>query len=308
MRFLIRARACLFAACISAVAGFADLRGTWALSGVSYTELYDVVAAPPPVSFSATCSPLTGPCTSWRSANLTFLNATALSIRFDSGGSDGGVLPPGAGGARIAWGDGSAWARARAPGSRLTVHIAPAMHTDPGWFSTCDELYDSLFRPALENVTLALAVSPARTFAAEIAVIWGMHYAEANATTRSAMRALVTAGQVEFTGGGWTQPDEAITRHEDILDVLLLGRRFVRDALGAPPVRTGWAADPFGHSSSLAAIYAASGADAHILGRPMSPMDPINAASSVLWHPLASAPDGGAWDPASTVMTYNTLG
>ena len=40
----------------------------------------------------------------------------------------------------------------------------------------------------------------------------------------------------------------------------------------------------------------------------MSPGDPINAASSVLWHPTASAPDGGTFDPASTIMTYNTLG
>ena len=40
----------------------------------------------------------------------------------------------------------------------------------------------------------------------------------------------------------------------------------------------------------------------------MSPHDPISTQGSVLWHPLGSAPDKGAFDPATTVHTYDTDG
>jgi hypothetical protein len=37
-----------------------------------------------------------------------------------------------------------------------------------GWLSTLDQLYDSLFREVITNVTAGLAAGPNRTFAAEV--------------------------------------------------------------------------------------------------------------------------------------------
>jgi hypothetical protein len=129
-----------------------------------------------------------------------------------------------------------------------------------------------------------------------------------DATRVEALRALVASGQLEFTGGGWVQPDEAITRFEDLVDGAALGHLFLSSVLGHAPVRVGWSADPFGHSSTAAFLASLNAYNAHVLGRPMSPHDPINDVNAALWHPMNSMPDGGAFDPASSVMTHSTLG
>lgn len=66
------------------------------------------------------------------------------------------------------------------------------------------------------------------------------------------------------------QNDEAITRFEDQIDQHTLGRLWLQSTLGAPAVTAGWQADPFGHSTSQAYLYAAMAQDALFLGRPMS--------------------------------------
>ena len=107
-------------------------------------------------------------------------------------------------------------------------------------------LYRTLFKPSIQNVTAALLSNPNRTHVPEIAVIWAMFWAEADAPTRAALRGLVAAGRLEFAGGGWTQPDEAVTRIEDLTDAVTLGHMFLSSSLGHAPVRVGWSADPFG--------------------------------------------------------------
>lgn len=78
--------------------------------------------------------------------------------------------------------------------------------------------------------------------------------------------------------------------------------------LGHPPVRVGWQADPFGHSNTMAYISALNGFQAHVLGRPMPPLDPITNQSSVVWHPLQSAPPAHGFDRANSVMLYDEDG
>jgi hypothetical protein len=121
-----------------------------------------------------------------------------------------------------------------------------------------------------------------------------MYYESANDTQRSLIRQLVAAGSLEFSGAGWVQPDEAITRHEDLIDQLTLGRAFVMQSLGAPPVTTTWIADPFGHSNSNAAMHAAAYSDLLIIGRPMSPLDPFLMQSGAIWYPTSSSPPAAA--------------
>lgn len=75
---------------------------------------------------------------------------------------------------------------------------------------------------------------------------------------------------MEWVGGGWVQNDEAITRFEDEIDQHTLGRLWLQSTLGAPAVTAAWQADPFGHSTGQAALYAAMAQDALFLGRPMS--------------------------------------
>jgi hypothetical protein len=192
-----------------------------------------------------------------------------------------------------------------ASASTITVHVCPSTHMDPGWMATVDELYNDYFRETINNVTKSLGENPSRTYSAEIAVIWAMHAAEVGP---EALRRFVASGQLQFVGGGWVQPDEAITRFEDLIEQQTLGHMWLRSVLGHPPVRVGYSADPFGHSNTFAYITALNAYDAHILGRPMSPHDPINSMSHAIWHPLGSAPDAGHFDASSSVLTSDNQG
>ena len=282
-----------------------DLAGRWVLR-TSYDEEYDVALASPGV-FGVKC--VQGPCTSWKTATITVADEAArkLAIAFDSGFKDTGLADASAPAKSITWGDNSAWMRPVAP-TPITVHVCPSTHMDPGWFSTVDELYETTFKWTVLNVTAALQQNPARTHAPEIAVIWAMFVGEFGAAGRDALRALVAGRQLEFVGGGWVQPDEAITRFEDLIDERTLGHLFLSSVLGHAPVRVGYSADPFGHSSSAAYLAALNAYDAHVLGRPMSPLDPIDDQFAALFHPLASAPDAGAFAPASTVLLASNQG
>lgn len=96
-------------------------------------------------------------------------------------------------------------------------------------------------------------------------MVWAMFVGELGDSALATLRPLVASGQLEFVGGGWVQPDEAITRFEDLADQLTLGHLFVQSVLGHAPVRVGWSADPFGHGSTMAYISALSAYDAHVL-------------------------------------------
>jgi hypothetical protein len=188
----------LATACVAASAQDIDLSGEWFLQAL-YVEDYSISRASSAGHFDVTCGP--GRCTAWKTANITVQQEANDTINalvsFDSGVQHSGVVV--LAGFAIVWSDGSEWARVQ-PNRPVMVHVCPQAHIDPGWFQTVDQLFDSLFQYVISNVTTALAANQERTFAAEIAVIWGMFWAEANTTTQSLIRELVSNGQLEFTG------------------------------------------------------------------------------------------------------------
>lgn len=60
------------------------------------------------------------------------------------------------------------------------------------------------------QVVASLLQNPNRTWVPEIAIYWERWMKEQNESTRAAVRGLFSRGQIEFAGGGWVQPDEAI--------------------------------------------------------------------------------------------------
>lgn len=283
-----------------------DLTGNWELQA-TYTEGY-TVSLKNVSSFSVTCGP--GPCTSWKEAVIVSLGEGgnfngSVRIYFDSGFIDSGAVD--STNKTILWGDSSQWQRVP-PSRKITVHVAPSSHLDPGWFQTVDDLYEDLFRFTILNVTAALELNPSRTYASEITSIWAMFVGEFATVGRTRLKSLISSKQLEFCGGGWTQPDEAITRFEDLIDEQTLGHAFLTSVLGHAPIRIGYSADPFGHSSSYAFIQSLNAYDVHILGRPMSPLDPISSQFATIWHPLQSFPDTGLFDKASSVLTVDNNG
>lgn len=293
-----------------------DLSGSWTLVNTYYLESYTSVASAD--GWAVTCS--AGPCSSWKRANLTILSAPTVQISFDSGVVHAGQLSADV--QSILWSDKSVWARI-VDRPFLEIFLCPHSHNDPGWRLTYYELYnmshpgvnDFAVRDIYSSVVRALSLNATRTFSAELTVFWSLWFFEASPSDQAALRALVANGQIEFVGGGWTQNDEAITRFEDIIDQTTLGHLWAASALGAPRPTTAYQADPFGHSTTQAAFFAASALDLATYGRPMSANwkdggvpDPFDSASAVLWHPTASSADSGFFDSASVLSHDQFIG
>ena len=290
----------LLACAVTSVFSVANLTGAWHKHGSS-SEQYTLTPGPPPADYTAACSAQGTPC-GWSTAAIGVTASGALTVTFSNGVKDTGEVA--AGGDSLQWST-SAWDRSAPPPppAPMHIHLCPHSHLDPGWYQTVDQLYEATFKGIVEGVISGLALDPSRTFAAEHAIIFAMYYERTNATMRALMKSHVARGALEFTGGGWVQPDEAITRHEDLIDQLVLGRAFINSVLGQAPLTTVWLADPFGHSSSSAAMHAAAFSDLLLLGRPMSPLDPIVSVSGAIWHPTASAPTAGAFAPSTSILT-----
>ena len=223
---------------------------------------------------------------------------------------------------------GPAWFReVDSPPTNVTVHIVPHSHLDPGWLYTVEAMYEGTDgftnsgdkgpdSPAaskgigalITQMVAGVAAGKDRTFAPEIGVFYDMWWKDANTTQRDTVRRLVKEGRLEWTGGGWTQHDEACSRVEDQVDNLCLGHLWLKSVVdydNSPwkAVKSAWQPDPFGHSSSAAYLFRMSGFDFYGFGRGETEGDPINQQSAALWHAMKSFPDTGK-DDAWTMLTH----
>jgi lysosomal alpha-mannosidase len=234
----------------------------------------------------------------------------------DADGTDGGTA------------GGPAWFREVAsPPPNVTVHIVPHSHLDPGWLFTVEAMYEGTNgfsnsndkgpnSPAasggigalITQMIAGVAGGKDRTFAPEIGVFYDMWWRDANTTQRDTVRRLVKEGRLEWTGGGWTQHDEACSRIEDQVDNLCLGHLWLKSVVNYDDspwsaVKTAWQPDPFGHSSTAAYLFRMAGFDFYGFGRGETEGDPINQQTAALWHALKSFPDAGK-DDVHTMLTH----
>lgn len=283
------------------------LPGNWTLRA-SYLEGYTVSGSSNASIFNVVCN--RGPCSAWQTAVLTVVNANtgACSIDFNSGLVHSGSIDVPYADA-ITWSDNSVWQRIDT-NVTLQVHLVPHSHNDPGWLSTIEQLYENSIRGIYTNVVASLALNPERTFASEIVAFWNLWWNDplVNDTMRGLAQQAVRTGQLVFFGAGWVQPDETVTRVEDQIEQMALGRMFLQSTLGYGPVTMQWAADPFGHSNTYAYLQTLYAANGMVIGRPMSAQDPINSQSALLYHPMLSFPDGGADDEHTLVYHDHVCG
>ena len=151
------------------------------------------------------------------------------------------------------------------PAKKLTVHIMPHSHNDPGWIKTLEQYYETQTRSILTTVVDGLTGHPNRKFIwAEISY-FSRWWKDQGESMREKARRLIQNKQLELVTSGWVMPDEANTHFYSLIDQLNLGHSWVNNVLGDNlSGKSSWQCDPFGHSSAYAWILGQTGLD-HIL-------------------------------------------
>lgn len=132
----------------------------------------------------------------------------------------------------------------------LQVFVVPHSHNDPGWIKTFDKYYTEQTQHILNSMVSKLQEDPRRRFLWAEVSFFAKWWDNISAQKRAAVRRLVGNGQLEIATGGWVMPDEANSHYFALVDQLIEGHQWLERNLGATP-RSGWAVDPFGHSSTM---------------------------------------------------------
>jgi alpha-mannosidase II len=113
------------------------------------------------------------------------------------------------------------------PNARLTIHLIPHSHCDPGWLDSFERYYETQVASILSSVTRELEADPARRFVwAEISFFMRWYEAQSD-SIKDKLAGFVRSGQFEFVGGGWVQNDEANPSYESIISQISEGNEYL---------------------------------------------------------------------------------
>jgi alpha-mannosidase len=130
-------------------------------------------------------------------------------------------------------------------------------------------LQDASVNDLITATMAALKRVPERRFVYVEQAFFQRWWRQQNDEMQTLVRSFLSNGQLEFINGGWCMHDEATTHYIDMVDQTTLGHQYIVKEFGAaanPSI--GWQVDPFGHSSTQAALLSAEvGFDALFFGR-----------------------------------------
>jgi len=154
------------------------------------------------------------------------------------------------------------------------VHLIAHTHDDVGWLKTVDQYFTGSnqgtqiaeVRYILDSVIQELLADPLKKFTYVEMKYFSMWWDLQTTEIKAQVRGLVTEGRLQFANAGWSMSDEACPNYEDMINNMFFGNTWLYAELG---VRSwvGWQIDPFGHSSTMARIFAEMGFRAWFFGR-----------------------------------------
>ncbi|XP_060596328.1 alpha-mannosidase 2-like [Ruditapes philippinarum] len=148
----------------------------------------------------------------------------------------------------------------------LKVLVVPHSHTDPGWLMTYTEYYTYHVKDILNNMLMKLEQYPEAKFIFAEISFFHLWWDDLIVDNRLKVQSLLDEGRLEIVTGGWVMADEASTHYFAMLDQLIEGHQWLSQTLGVKPT-SGWAIDPFGHSSTMAYMLGQSGFNGMVMQR-----------------------------------------
>ncbi|CAG0917255.1 unnamed protein product [Notodromas monacha] len=168
--------------------------------------------------------------------------------------------------------DGGVWKQgwnvtySKASVPKLRVFVVPHSHNDPGWKQTFEEYFRTQTKAIFDNAIRKLPEDSRRKFIwAEISYL-SLWWDQAKPKEREIMKTLIKRGQIEIVTGGWVMPDEANSHYWTLIEQLITGHEWLKNAIGFEPVN-GWSIDPFGLSSTYAFVLQKAGFENMLIQR-----------------------------------------
>ncbi|MCC7351662.1 MAG: hypothetical protein IT446_13960 [Phycisphaerales bacterium] len=180
-----------------------------------------------------------------------------------------------------------------------TIHIIPNAHLDPVWLWDWREGVHEALNTARSIVALMKERHDLTVVRGEA---WFYEQVERWAPDLfSDIRSLVESRRWDVVGGNYIQPDHNLPDTETMIRQYVRGKKYFQDRFGID-VRVGWAADCFGHSAGMPAIFEQVGIDNFAFSRPNQNI--VRLESSVFWWVGAAGQRVLCFRPADSSHSY----
>ncbi|MCK4590200.1 MAG: hypothetical protein KAT86_00500, partial [Candidatus Latescibacteria bacterium] len=169
--------------------------------------------------------------------------------------------------------------------TKYEIYVAPHSHIDTCWYWDYPKA-KGYSRRVLASALKLLKEDPNYAFCQDQVTVLRAFWEGLDEESRRFLKQFVQEGRFEVVGGTYVQPEIAEPNGECLIRQILVGRRWMREILGADSV-CGWNIDTMGHCRQIPQILARSGMKYYVFSRGV-PQE-LQGQRSEFWF---QSPDG----------------